>query len=200
MKTQSSFDDGVMPIHIGALLFCIVFIAVGYVLGYAPLMSQTQQETSLIEQAEEAELQAKQIKQELDRIADELSDVKAALDEQPVNLKPASQINPLLAQLADWSELHNLSITRTNAGRPEALAYYDYVPVQISGEGSFGALLAFFDRLNSDRGDLGLVSFKVNRMAAGSGVSFDLELAWYVLSDDVQEQASPQPTALVPTP
>ena len=116
------------------------------------------------------------------------------------SLPDLAQINPLLAQLADWSELHNLSITRTNAGRPEALAYYDYVPVQISGEGSFGALLAFFDRLNSDRGDLGLVSFKVNRMAAGSGVSFDLELAWYVLSDDVQEQASPQPTALVPTP
>jgi Tfp pilus assembly protein PilO len=206
MKSQRSFDDAVIPIHLGAIVICVLLLVVGYVFGYAPLMTQSQQETSLLDQAEQAEYEAKQIKQQLDRLADDLKQVQAELDKQPVNLQPASKINPLLAQLADWSEMHGLSITSTNAGRPKALAYYDYVPIKIGGEGSFGELLALFKRMNTDRGDLGLVSFDVNRMPTGDGVSFDLDLAWYVLDDDNQHQDQPtvqppaQPTASVPVP
>lgn len=199
MRSQRGFDD-VMPIHLGAIMVCIALLGLGYTFGFAPLMSKNQQETSLMEQAEQAEYKAKQIKQENDRLADELSEVQAALDEDPIDLKPASQINPLLAQLAQWTELHGLTITRTSAGRPEALAYYDYVPVKIAGEGSFGELLSFFKRMNSERGDIGLVSFSVNRMAAGNGVTFELDLAWYVLSGETTEQLPAQPTASVPTP
>ena len=202
MKSQTSFDDGVMPIHLGAVVVCAALLLMGYVFGYAPLMSKNQQASSLIDQAEQAESQAKLVKQQLDRLDAELETIKTALDEQPVSLQHASQINPLLAQLAEWSELHGLAITRTNSGRPAALAYYDYVPVKLAGEGSFGELLGFFKRMNTDRGDLGLVSFNVNRMATGGGVSFELDLAWYVLSGDTPDLIQPdaQPTASVPVP
>jgi len=200
MKPTANFDDAAMPIHLGAVVVCVSLLVLGYVFGYAPLMSENQQATSLIDQAEAAELEAKQIKKQLDRLAEEMQRVQTALDEQPVHLEPVSRINPLLAQLADWSELQGLSITRTSAGRPEALAYYDYVPVKIDGEGGFGELLGFFKRMNTERGDLGLVSFNVSRLASGRGVSFELELAWYVLSSDMQPQHQPtaQPTASVP--
>ena len=200
MKSQHGFDDAVTPIHLGAVVLCGVLLGVGYLFGFAPLMSQNQQETSLIEKAEYAESQATQIKQQVDQLDAELSDVQLALDEQPIDLKPASQINPLLAQLAEWAELHKLSITRTNAGRPKSLAYYDYVPVSINGEGSFGEMLAFFKRMSTDRGDLGLVSFNVKRMPAGTGVSFELDLAWYVLNGESIQPVPSQPTASVPTP
>jgi len=201
MKSSTRFDDSVMPIHLGAAAVCVVLLVVGYAFGYAPLMTQNKQETSLLQQAEQAESEARQIKTKLDHLDNQIAQVQVALDEQPVNLKPASQINPLLAQLAAWSELHRLSITRTNAVRPVSLAYYDYVPVKVSGEGSFGELLGFFKRMNTQRGDLGLVSFNVSRMPTGKGVSFELDLAWYVLDGASQEQQAPtQPTASVPTP
>ncbi len=197
MKPQGLQSDGVMPIHLGAAVVCILLLMMGWVFGYAPLMSQNQQATTLVEQADQAEIDAARVKQELDRLTEKLTTIQNQLDEQPVDLQSASQINPLLSQLAKWSELDGLSITRTNAGRPEALAYYDYVPLQIEGEGGFAALLGFFNRINSDRGDLGLVSFQLTRMPDGKGVSFELELAWYVLDGEAQEPV--EATATVPT-
>ena len=199
MKSQGLTSDGVMPIHLGGAVVCCLLLAVGWAFGYAPMMTQNHEALTLVEQADQAEIDEKQVKQELDQLANELDAVQASLDEQPVNLQSASKINPLLSQLAQWSELHQLSITRTSAGRPVALVYYDYMPIKIAGEGGFAELLAFFKRMNVDRGDLGLVSFNVNRMAGGSGVTFELDLAWYVLSDDAQGQAD-QATASVPTP
>lgn len=199
MNSQGLTSDGVMPIHLGGVVVCGLLLAAGWGLGYAPLMTQSQEALTLVEQAEQVEQDEKKVKQELDQLVGELAAVQASLDEQPVSLQSASKINPLLAQLAQWSELHELSVTRTNAGRPEALAYYDYVPITIAGEGGFAELLGFFKRMNRDRGDLGLVSFNVSRMASGNGVTFGLDLAWYVLSDEAQDQAG-QATASVPTP
>lgn len=197
MKLQGRHNDGVMPIHLGASVVCCLLLIAGFAFGYAPLMSQNQKSTTVIEQADQAEVDATRVKQELDSISEKLVSVQSELDEQPVGLQSASQINPLLSQLANWSEVHGLSITRTNAGRPEALAYYDYVPLQIAGEGGFTALLGFFDQINDERGDLGLTSFQLTRLSTGKGVSFELELAWYVLGEE-----TPQPfeaTATAPT-
>ena len=197
MKPQGRYNDGVMPIHLGSLLVCILLLLIGFVFGYAPLMSQNQQSTTVSEQADQAERDAARIKQELDSTTEKLVSVQSELDKQPVGLQFASQINPLLSQLAKWSEMHGLSITRTHAGRPKTLAYYDYVPVQIAGEGGFTALLGFFDQINGNRSDLGLTSFQLTRLPAGKGVSFEIELAWYVLGEE-----TPQPfeaTATAPT-
>lgn len=200
MKLNTLYDYGVMPIHIGAAILCACLLLAGWLFGMGPLMSESHQATSVIEQAEQAEFEAKRVKGELDRLSNELISVQEQLDLQPVNLMSASQINPLLSELAQWSELHDLGITSTSAGRPEALTYYDYVPIQIEGEGGFGDFLSFLDRLYKDRGDLGVITFGVQRLASGHGVSFDIDLAWYVCSDDREDQPGPQPTASVPTP
>lgn len=186
MKLEHLYDQGVIPIHAGAILLCVGFLAAGWAFGVRPLMSESQQSNTVLEQAEQAEFEAKQVKVQLDQLAAELASVQEELNEQPVNLQSASQINPLLSELANWSEQHGLSITRTSAGRREALVYYDYVPIEVSGEGGYTDLLGFFTKLHNERGDLGLISFAVNRMPTG-GVSFEMDLAWYVLSDESQE-------------
>ncbi|MFK7789189.1 MAG: type 4a pilus biogenesis protein PilO [Phycisphaeraceae bacterium] len=187
-----------MPIHLVASVICVALLLVGWMFGYAPLMSQNHEATTLVEQADQAELEASRAKQTLDRVAEKMASVQAELDAQPVDLQSASQINPLLAQLAKWSELQGLSLTRTNAGRPVALAYYDYVPIQVAGEGEYADLLHFLKRVNSDRGDLGVVSFQVVRMPSSNGVTFELELAWYVHGDEIEDAV--EATATVPTP
>lgn len=201
MKQNNLYDHGVMPIHIGASVLCGALLLGGWAFGLGPLLDETQQASSVTEQAEQAEAEAKRVKGELNRLIQELDEVQLQLDQQPVSLLSASEINPLLADLARWSELDNLSVTRTNAGRPEALAYYDYVPIEIAGEGRYAELLSFLNRLHGERGDLGVITFDINRKPAGQGVTFEIGLAWYVLSDDMEEGLEPgaQPTASVRT-
>ena len=202
MKLKHLYDQGVMPIHLGASLLCAGLLAVGWLFGLGPLMSENHQATTVQQQATQAEDKAKAVKAQLDQMAKELAGLQEKLDEQPIDLQSAKAINPLLAELAGWSEQHNLSITRTNAGRREALAYYDYVPIDLAGEGGYGDLLGFFTRLHKQRGDLGLIRFSVSRMPSGSSVRFEMGLAWYVLSDDAPGalEEDERATASVPTP
>ena len=199
MKLNDLYDQGVMPIHLGASALCVMLLLAGWLFGLGPLMSESHQATSIIEQAQEAEARANLAKQQLDQLSDELERVEQELDEHPFNLYSATQINPLLSELAQWSELHNLSINRTNAGRRQALTYYDYVPIQISGEGGYRDFLSMLKRVHEGRGDLGVITFGVRSNPTRGGVSFEIELAWYVLSDDMQDQPVAGPTAIVPT-
>jgi len=199
MKLERIYESGAMPVHIGAGSLCAVLLLLGWVFGLGPLLSESHQATSVLEQAEQAEHDAKLSKNKLDALAGDLQDIQTQLDAQPVNLSSAAKINPLLAELAKWSEVHDLSITRTRAGRPEALAYYDYVPIEIAGEGAYGNVMAFLQSLHKDRGDLGVVAFDIRRMPASGGVNFVIELAWYVTSDADQVQTD-QATAAVRSP
>ncbi len=199
MKTRHLYDQGVMPIHLGAALLCLLLLGAGWVFGLGPLLSENQEATTVLDQAELAEDQAKDIKTQIDRLTQQLADVQQQLDDQPVHLQPASQINPLLAELAMGSETLGLSITRTSAGRRQALAYYDYVPIELAGEGGYDELLAFFKRLHETRGDLGVIGFSATRMTIGLGLRFEIDLAWYVRSEQPETPAE-QATASVPTP
>ena len=197
MSLESMTNErGAMPIHIGGGVLCAVLLLTGWLVGLRPLMADNQQASSIVEQANQAEQEAQQSKDELDRLTAELEDVRGRLDQQPVSLENAGQINPLLAQLAAWSEQHGLSITRTQSNRPTALAYYDYVQISLAGEGAYGDLLSFFNQMHTDRGDLGVVSFNARRLANGAGVSFEIELAWYVISDATEPEPA---TASAPT-
>jgi len=196
LKASSITDRGTLPLHIGGAVLCAGLLAAGWFLGIGPLMSETQQSATITDRYEQAQQQTRDSKDRIKQLASRLERVKARLDQQPVNLEPASAINPLLADLARWSDEHKLSMTRTQPGRPIALAYYDYVPISLAGEGTYPDLLGFMRSLNEARGDLGVVSFDVKRMGAEGGVVFELELAWYVVSD-AAEQSVPA-TAAVP--
>lgn len=198
MKLDRMTDNGAMPIHIGGGAVCVLLLGLGWFMGLGPLLTETHQATAIVEQADQTELDADKSKADLARLTADLQHVQERLEEQPINLEQASQINPLLAQLADWSEAQGLAITRTSSGRPIALAYYDYVPISITGEGGYANLLGFLRQLYDDRGDVGIVSFRVRRLATGVGVTFELELAWYVVSDDSGGPES-EATASVPT-
>lgn len=201
MNLRNIYDYGTTPIHVTSASLCAVLLGMGWVLGFGPLMSQSTQSMSVIEQAEEAEFEAKKVKGELHRLSQQLESVEQQLDEQPVSLLSATQINPMLVDLAGWSEAYRLTVTRTEAGRRQALLYYDYVPIEVAGEGSFSDLMGFLKHMHTNRGDIGVTGFVIKRQASGLGVSFEIDLAWYVLSDDVEvaPENGPQPTASVPT-
>lgn len=193
MSVDSITNRGATPVHIGGAAVCVVLLVCGWFLGLGPLLTENHQATSALEQAIEAESIASQSKGELDRLTAELEGIRAELSDQPVNLQPATEINPLLAELAVWGDEHELSITRTRAGRAQALAYYDYVPIKLAGEGGFGHVLGFLRHIHQGRGDLGVVAFSARRLNSGAGIAFDIDLAWYVLSDDAntpEEQAT----------
>ncbi|MGB0768762.1 MAG: type 4a pilus biogenesis protein PilO, partial [Phycisphaeraceae bacterium] len=193
------FEGGATPIHFGGGALCALLLSAGWVLGLGPLLSESQQATTVQQRADAAETEASERQEELDRLQQSLAAIRQQLEDQPISLSSASRINPLLATIASWSEEYRLSITRTRAGRPKALTYYDYVPIELAGEGRYGDLLAFFGRLHRDRGDLGLVAFEVRRMSTSGEVAFDLDLAWYVVRVD-EGLPGEGATAGVPTP
>lgn len=189
MKLDQFDPKGTLPIHLGGGAACVAVLLCGWLFGLNPLMSQNTQGAAAIDQAQQAEQQATAAKAEIDRVTRRLEQVRSELEHQPMSLSSSSQINPLLAQLAAWADEHRLTITRTRAGRPEALRYYDYVPIQLAGEGRYADLLSFFQSLHTARGDLGLTAFTVRRIQkqSGASVGFELDLAWYVVAE--------QPTA-----
>lgn len=186
MKPSTTITRGTLPLHIGGGAVCAVLLAAGWFFGLGPLMSETQQSATITDRYEQAQQAARESQDRVKQLEARLKTVQSRLDEQPVNLEPASAINPLLAELAGWSDRHELSMTRTRSGRPIALAYYDYVPISLAGEGTYPNLLGFMRQLNAARGDLGVVSFDVKRMSTQGGVVFTLDLAWYVVSDPAQ--------------
>lgn len=197
MKLGTIKQSGVLPIHLGGAAVCVGLLVAGWFAGLGPLLTETTEATSVLEQAEQVSDAARRSKEQLDALSARIADVRDQLSEQPVQLTSASEINPLLAQLANWADQDKLAVTRTQAGRRVTLPYYDYVPISIAGEGAYGDLLGFFHRLYADRSDLGVVSFNLSRLATSKGVSFEIELAWYVLSDG--EDPAAAPTASVPT-
>ncbi len=195
MKRTTKRTQGLLPIHLGGAAVCVVLLALGWLLGLGPLLSDTQAASSTIEEARQAQQATQAGKAELDALTQRLEATQAELDQRPVSLQSADTINPLLAELAGWADEHQLELTRTNAGQPIALAYYDYVPIMLAGEGAYGELLGFFHKLHAGRGDLGVVSFNVARRAATAGVAYEIELAWYVKS---RNPGVPEATASVP--
>ena len=196
MQRMKKQPQSLMPIHIGGAVVCVLLLAMGWLLGLGPLMTDTQAASTIGEEARQAQIQTQAGKAKLDALTLQLESTQAELDQRPVSLDSADAINPLLAELAGWADEHKLAMTRTKAGQPIALAYYDYVPVTLAGEGAYGELLGFFHKLHAGRGDLGVVSFNAKRQAATGGVAFEIELAWYVKSQDAR---TPKATASVPT-
>lgn len=177
-------DRGVLPIHLGGAGVCAALLATGWFMGLGPMLAETEQESSVIEHANQVQQEARLNKTRLEALNAQLDQVQKELDDKPVSLQPASQINPLLAELARWADEQRLNVTGTTAGQPVALTYYDYVPISLSGEGAYADLLGFFKRLHSERGDLGVVAFNANRLPDGAGISYELQLAWYVSSEE----------------
>lgn len=186
MQLHTQIQNGTPPLHLCGAVLCAALLAAGWLFGVQPLLAQSSEDTSVVEQAAQAQQNADRAKAELDRLRAGLEAMKSELDHQPVSLQSAQQLNPLLAQLARWAEANGLSITQTRAGRPVALMYYDYVPITFAGEGRYTDLLALLRKLREGRGDLGVVWFTAKRVMTkgGPGVDFTLELAWYVMAED----------------
>lgn len=186
MSLSKLINNDTLPLHAGGAALCAALLVSGWLLGAQPLLAQTSEDTTVVEEAAQAQKNADQAKADLDRLRGRLDAMKGELGRQPVSLQSAEQINPLLAHLAEWAEANDLSLTQTRAGRPVALMYYDYVPITLAGEGRYTDLLALLRRLREGRGDLGVVSFNAKRMVTrtGPGVGFTIDMAWYVIADD----------------
>ncbi|MFN3166841.1 MAG: type 4a pilus biogenesis protein PilO [Phycisphaeraceae bacterium] len=195
MKASTITDRGTLPLHVGGAVTCATLLACGWFFGLGPLLTDTQQTAAVNQEYQHAQQAARESKDRLNKLEARLEDVRARLSQQPVHLESSASINPLLAELARWADEHGLSMTRTQAGRPVSLAYYDYVPISLAGEGAYPDLLGFMRQANHARGDLGVISFNAARMGAQGGVAFQLELAWYVVSDEAQGAPA---TAAVP--
>lgn len=199
MDLQTIKDQGIWPIHVAGFVVASLLLCAGWFFGLEPLMTDSHESSAIMAQSEAAQEDARLSKQRLEAIKAQLEEVQSKLDLQPITLSAASSINQLLSDLAAWTDQHRLAVTRTNAGRPVALAYYDYVPITLAGEGSFTDMLDFFNRLYEQRGDIGVIAFNANRLAKEGGiVAFEIELAWYVLSDSTQTPDTP--TAAVTAP
>ena len=186
MKLDARQPNATAPLHLGGAVVCMALLAGGWLFGIEPMLAQTNAQSNVVQQADKAQKDAGKAKAGLDRVRAKLDKVKAELERQPISLESAEQINPLLGQLAKWSEQHALSITQTSAGRPIALMYYDYVPISLAGQGGYGDLLAMLHQLREGRRDLGVVSFSAKRMTTtqGAKVGFTIDLAWYVVAQD----------------
>lgn len=196
MKMQGLNYGGAKQIHIGGGVLCAILLAMSWLLGLGPMLTETHQATSVVEDADGAEALAKQDKAKLDQLTIDLQQIRVSLEQDPITLESASQINPLLNELAEWAKANDLSITRTRAEQRVEMAYYDYLPITLSGEGGYNDLLNFFKKLHSDRGDLGVLSFNAKRLSNGSTLGFEIQLSWYVLSDSPLAPGGPSTAAV----
>lgn len=162
---------------------CLVLLAAAWVFGVAQILSESDTKTSLIEDDARALRDAEAAEAGLDRAKQHLEAIRSDLNQTSIRLQPRTELNPLLGQLADWAETHRLIMSRTQAESSVSLAYYDYVPIRLAGEGAYVDFLSLMDLVVDERSDLSVQRFDVRRQSGSTSaqISFEIDLAWYVL-------------------
>lgn len=179
MGQHMTTRNSVWLTHAAGALVCAVLLGVGYGFGVAPRIAPGQSPAERAEAIRDAQAEAMLQEAVVQRLEGELERSNNALNDRPVLLRPATEINRRLSALSDLVTSSGLVVTASQTGEISALSHYAFVPIEISGEGKLGDFIAMLGALHSRYPDLSVQSFDVLRVPTGDG-RFRLNLNWFV--------------------
>ena len=108
----------------------------------------------------------KDLEGELDQAMADLAEVEEALTDRAVQLSPADAVNAKLASLSDLAAQLGLQIDQIRPGEPQPGLYYQTVPLEVAGVGTYRQCAMFLRQLKLTMPDTSAGSFN---LAGSSG-------------------------------
>lgn len=168
--------------------------AVVYVL--APAWSEGERAAALRLSTDEQAATLHQTEEQVRSLVARAEQLERAADVRGV-LRPPSDLNSRLAEIAALAETHGLSVTQLASQPPTPRERFIAVPIRLTGSGSPDRALALLAALPGERRDLAVVGLTLARPQPGPGASADqgelaLDLIWCAA---VSDSTTPQKTA-----
>lgn len=164
------------------LAACLSVTFVAYLTLVRPGFNEHAESDRLRSQLAEKSVAVADARKSLAALRTSLDQTLTAVQELPLRLEPAAQVNRRLAQLADLAvevglELHQMQPDPARAGDR-----YDVVPIVLSGAGDYRRVTKYIRRIHDSFADIAVVDFDLTSGNAGDKQTrFDLGLAWYTM-------------------
>jgi HAMP domain-containing protein len=174
------------PIHgVGAGVGLLI-LGAGYLVGVAPALKAKERlgsdrETLAVMRTE---LDAAEERVRTMRQAHESA--KAELDRSEIAMRPESDRNEVIGELAGFAERQRLTLNQIRAGRLETGKPISVVPIIMSGTCSFADFDQTLSTLREEFPDVRIRSFSIARTLARTEQQpvFEFQLAWCIESRD----------------
>lgn len=168
------------PVDVGGAGAFVALTLLFYLAGVQPISRQ-----HAVRLRDRAELEARQdqaakLAVAADTLERRLKKVGQALDDAPVQLQSARQLNQRLAQLTSLAAQCGLAIDQTQSDRPHSDRWYQTVPIRLAGQGAYPTCATFLDRLRRTFAEMGVSSFELASQPGGDApATFRFDLVWY---------------------
>lgn len=181
MEANDRFGSSRWPIHVGGLLACVVLMGLFYFAGLRPLAAAYTEQSARVEQLEAQRKLSDRLTRSLQGLQQQLASTQQSLAAIPNPLQPARQINHRLALVTDLANECQVRIEQIQPKSGRSGAFYDVVPIEVTGGASYRTFVSFLHGLHETFGDLGVESFALsaNPVDLRAEPAFELQLLWY---------------------
>jgi Tfp pilus assembly protein PilO len=163
------------------VVVCVALLAAGYYFGIASVLRQkgiaSAQHRQLAAVREKASVAKGSVRQLKERIAALKSSAPRDV------LKPAYAVraNARLQEITSLAAARGLTLKGVEPGQARNDARYRATPLRLTGTGSYRGCVQFLHDMRQNLEDTTVVDFRLSGIpeAAGSPVTFDLDLCWY---------------------
>lgn len=162
----------------GAL--CITLLAAGWWLGLRPVANQQNGVAELKAQVQSAESSVRQRSAEYERLKTQHHQVQLQVQNRPLDLRPASDLNTQIGRYSQLAEQCGLGLNATRVGDLTASGDHRYFPVTLGGSGPMVGVLHMLGQLHREHPDTAIQFIDMTRNDSGGGARFELKLVWLV--------------------
>lgn len=160
---------------------CLLLTVVVYAMAVQPVLDQKTEVLAQRQKLEQQRQRANELTGTLAKIRRQLVKIERAAAESEVRLKPVGNLNEQLAALTDLADDAGLRVDGVQPGEPTHGRRYETVPIELTGNGSYGACAAFLHRLHRSLPDMGVAGFELSATPRSpeDPAEFRFELTWF---------------------
>ena len=181
MTRKSERRKGRWKIDAAGAAGCLLLSLVSYTTIIAPMRVAAAQIQALESELTVEQRRSDQIERSRGRYQRALARLKDDLGATALDLEPANRLNRRLARIVELATASDLQIHATRSGTTTGGPYYDTVPLDLTGEGSYPNCAVFLHLLSENLPDVAVLEFDltgdVGRLRAEPG--FEFRFAWY---------------------
>ena len=167
-----------------ALAIAVVAGALFFWVAVRPVLSMNERHVAGEMQLKEQRTKAAKTAAQAEELKKTLSDVKAALRENPVQLEPASAVNNKIKRLTQLATKQGLKVDEIQPAAPKYSRDYGSVEITLTGKGGYRTWAGFLHELAKSSPDTAIESFQLSEQtqsgATASSAEFHVNLVWYV--------------------
>ena len=174
-NTSLRMIDGV------GIVACLAVTALAFVLGVQPMLEKSTAARQLRTQLAAERARANEAYDSLAMLREQVVVIEQAVDQSPLQLKPARQLNARLSLITATAAEAGVEVDRLEPGQPLPHAHYLTVPIRVSGRSGYPNLTRFLSAIHQAAPDTTVVSLDLRGQprTPDTPAMFDLALQWH---------------------